>query len=1023
MPSDTLYIYDGANTSAPLIGKYNDNSVPVLDLMPIRASLTNTSGCITVRFISDGSSESNGWSATISCHQVCQEVLANLNTMLTSPSPDTGYIAICPGSAIHFVGYSTYPQNNLVYNQSDNTSVYNWYFGDGGTATGPVVDHTYAQPGGYTVYLEITDIHGCTSTNSIDTRVITAGNPFQEIIVPPTICANDTVDLIFAGIGTPDASIIGDPYHEVIDVSLGVNDTTFLPDGTGVSYTTGVTFNCFAPGQTLDNAWDIVSICANMEHSFLGDLEISLMCPNGQSIILKEYPSTGSNIGIDLGVAISDATSLTDPGTGYTYCWSPTPVLGTMVAEEDLTTATSLPAGEYAPFESFAGLVGCPLNGLWSINVSDNWAIDNGYIFSWEIEFNPLISPSIWEYTIPIATQGWTSGPHIINQTPTNLTVNPPTAGVYDYTYTIVDAVGCVWDTSVALTAIVAPVVNLGADKVFCNSTVPYIIDAGNPGLTYLWSDGSVAQTLSVNTTGHYYVTVSNGLCTAVDDIIVSFSQVTVTGAVSNVACYGYLDGSIDMTEITDAPPCTYAWSNGPSSQDLSGLTAGTYTVTVTNGKMCSASEQFEIIQPNNIVVGTTPDPHICIDQNASVMASVTGGNAPYQYLWSNGNATNSIFVTPTQTTDYSVSVTDANNCPASPANVTVFVYDSLKLDLTSSSAVICLGEPIIISGNYSGGVGSPYTLTLNSGEVISLPYNYYPPVSQSIQICLKDACSSPQVCDQVSVQVMSAPFINFQADSTFGCEPHIVNFTSWGDNDIKEYQWNFGDDQNNALSYLSNPQHEFTNDGLYNVSLTVTDSLGCKNTVTLTNLITVYPKPNSSFVPNPAMASILNPMIHYNNMSELNLNNYWIFGDGDSSIAKSPYHSFPAVGDYNTSLIVESEKGCRDTAVYTVSIVKEYTFYAPNAITPDNDGSNEVFYVTGSNISDKDFHLFVYDRWGEIIFETTMFNPDNPSQYSWEGKVKGGSIAPIGVYTWLVNYKDTNGISHEKTGSVTLIR
>lgn len=1016
MPSDTLYIYDGPNTSSPLIGKYNDNSTPLLDLLPIRASLTNASGCITVHFYSNGSAESNGWHATISCHQVCQDVLANLNTMLTSPGPDTGYIAICPGSSIHFVGNSTYPQNNFVYNQNDNTSVYNWYFGDGGTATGPVVNHTYALPGGYTVYLEITDIHGCTSTNSIDTRVITAGNPFQDIISPPNICANDTANLIFAGVNNPDVSIVGDPYHEVIDVSLGVNDTTFLPDGTGVSYTTGVTFNCFAPGQTLQNAWDIVGICANMEHSFLGDLEISLMCPNGQSIILKEYPGGGGQF---LGTPIDDDAIL-DPGTGATFCWSPTPVYGTMVAEAALG---AVPAGDYSPYESFAGLVGCPLNGLWSINVADNWASDNGFIFSWEIEFNPLISPSIWEYTIPIATQGWTSGPHIISQTPTNLTVNPPTAGVYNYTYTIVDAVGCVWDTSVALTAIVAPVVNLGSDKVFCNSSDPYVLDAGNAGLTFLWSDGSINQTLSVSTTGIYSVTVTNGLCTAIDEVSIIFSQINVTEIITNVTCYEYIDGAIDITTNTESQPCTYGWSNGQATQDLTSLTAGLYTVTVTNAKSCTATKDIEVYQPNNVVIGATPDPHICIDQSATVMASVTGGNSPYQYLWSNGAATNSIFVTPTQTSSYTVSVMDANNCPATPKQVTVYVYDSLKLSLTSSSNIVCLGEPIIISGLYSGGVGSPYTLTTTGGEIISLPYSYYAPASQSIEICLNDACSSPQVCDQVSVQVMSAPFVNFQPDSSAGCEPHVVNFTSWGDNDIREYLWNFGDNQNNTLSYLSNPNHIFTNDGQYTVSLTVTDSTGCKNTITFTDLIEVYPKPNASFIPNLPTVSILNPMIHFNNLSELNTTNFWMFGDGDSSIAASPFHKFPAVGNYNTDLIVESANGCRDTASYTVSVVEEYTIYAPNAITPDNDGSNEVFYITGSNISSKDFHLYIYDRWGGIIFETTSFNPDNPSQYSWDGTTKNKSIAQIGVYTWLVNYKDTNGISHEKSGSVSLIR
>ena len=985
--------------------------------MPIAASLTNMSGCLTVRFISNASDEASGWHASISCHQVCQEVIANLNAILTSPSPDTGYIAICPGNSIHFVGYSSYPQNNYSYNQSDNTSIYTWYFGDGTSANGPVVDHTYTQPGGYTVYLEITDTHGCTSTNSIDTRVIFAGSPFQDIVTPSNICANDTTNLIFAGALNPDASIVGEPYHEVIDVSLGVNDTTFLPDGEGVSYTSGVTFNCFAPGQTLQNAWDIVSICANMEHSFLGDLEITLTCPNGQAIVLKEYPGGG---GAYLGQPIDDDAIL-DPGLGTTYCWSPTPTLGTMVVEAGVTSP--LPAGDYTPYQSFAGLVGCPLNGLWSIDVSDNWASDNGFIFSWEIEFNPLISPGIWEYTIPIVSQGWTSGPYIINQTPTNLTVNPTTEGIFDYTYTIIDAVGCSWDTSVSLTAITAPVVDLGNDKVFCNLDDPFILDAGNPGLTYAWSDGSVGQTLSVSASGDYSVTVTNGLCSDEDEINILVSQISVDENITNATCYGFTNGAIDVIVNTDSPPCTFSWEHGPSSEDLISLPAGNYTVTVTNANSCSVVKEYEVLQPNNVVIGTTPDPHICIDQNVNIIASVTGGNSPYQYIWSNGVLTNTINVSPTQTTTYNVSVIDANHCPAAPASVTVYIYDSLHLSLNLNDGLICIGEPVIINGSFSGGAGYPYTLENMNGEIITLPYTYYPSTSQTIKICMKDACTTPVVCDEVNVQVKSAPFVNFQADSLSGCEPLRVNFTSWGEQIIKDYLWNFGDGQSNSQSFNANPNHTFNNEGIYNISLTVTDSFGCKNTIAFSNLIQVFPKPHAAFVANPFVTSILNPVIHFTNLSELNNYNYWMFDDGDSTTTTSPFHKFPEVGKYNTTLMVKSINGCWDTASYLISIIDEYTFYAPTAITPDNDGLNEVFYVTGENISPKNFHLFIYDRWGEIIFETDKYNPENPSEFSWNGRVKNNTIAPVGVYTWLVKYKDTGGIAHDKTGSLTLIR
>jgi len=221
----------------------------------------------------------------------------------------------------------------------------------------------------------------------------------------------------------------------------------------------------------------------------------------------------------------------------------------------------------------------------------------------------------------------------------------------------------------------------------------------------------------------------------------------------------------------------------------------------------------------------------------------------------------------------------------------------------------------------------------------------------------------------------------------------------------------------------IQNPQHVFNNDGTYDVSLLVTDANGCKGVQTIEHLIQVFPKPTAAFIPSPNTVSIINPVIQFNNISELNVTNFWSFNDGDSSLQISPTHKFLNVGSYIVELTVTSDKGCIDTAVYTVVVKVEFTVYAPNAITVDQDGNNEVFFINGTNISAKDFLLNIYDRWGEIIFQTNKFNPDNPVQYGWNGKTKSGDYVPVGTYTWLVHFVDMNGISHEKTGSVTVIR
>jgi len=144
-----------------------------------------------------------------------------------------------------------------------------------------------------------------------------------------------------------------------------------------------------------------------------------------------------------------------------------------------------------------------------------------------------------------------------------------------------------------------------------------------------------------------------------------------------------------------------------------------------------------------------------------------------------------------------------------------------------------------------------------------------------------------------------------------------------------------------------------------------------------------------------------------------------WYFGDGDSSSLFNPIHHFPSypTGVYEVTLIAFSSFGCTDTVKGMVEIKNEFTFYAPTAFSPDNDGINEFFITASSGIKEETFHLAVYDRWGEIIFETNDIND------GWDGKVKGGHIAPIGNYSWVAKFRDFKKILHERSGTVTLIR
>jgi len=143
-----------------------------------------------------------------------------------------------------------------------------------------------------------------------------------------------------------------------------------------------------------------------------------------------------------------------------------------------------------------------------------------------------------------------------------------------------------------------------------------------------------------------------------------------------------------------------------------------------------------------------------------------------------------------------------------------------------------------------------------------------------------------------------------------------------------------------------------------------------------------------------------------------------WDFGDGDNASTTNPTHSYTEVGEYIVTLVAISNHGCMDTIQDLVNIQPEFTFYAPTAFTPGNNSHNDMFRVFGSGIDNNNFFLIIYDRWGEPVFES--FNIEK----SWDGRVReAGKIVPLGTYTWYCVYKDLNGIEHERTGGVTVIR
>ncbi|APY09076.1 hypothetical protein BWZ20_12525 [Winogradskyella sp. J14-2] len=432
---DFITIYDGDDNTASMIGSFTGVSSPGL----VFAGFNNPTGCLTIEFTSNATGQASGWEANISCAQPCQDITAVLDSTLPMPNNE-GIIEVCVGDTINLNGSG-------VFEVDGTDATYTWLLGDGNTVDGENVTISYNQPGVYLVNLQIRDTNmdnfmdGCPSTNSINQVIRVSGIPNfgGTEAADATLCFGDSTTI--TGVANPLTLVYNCPPPE--------SEETFLPDGSGIAYRTCINVTCFGPNEVLTDVSQILDICMNIEHSYSGDLDIFLESPTGQEVRLFDQAGGGTYF----GGANDDETLM--PGIGEDYCFSmsastfladaPTEINGTPPRDSWIP-------GTYLPVESFNALLGSPLNGEWCVRIVDNLAIDNGYIFSWELNFDPALDLQDFTYTPQINAQSWDADSSITEINGNTITVAPNSAGEHCYTFRTVDEFGCEYTEEVCVT-------------------------------------------------------------------------------------------------------------------------------------------------------------------------------------------------------------------------------------------------------------------------------------------------------------------------------------------------------------------------------------------------------------------------------------------------------------------------------------------------------------------------------------------------------------------------------------------
>ena len=478
-PGDILQIFDGPDDTAPLLGTYIEYEAQGLELF---ASEDNPTGCLTLHFTSDGAGEGS-FVAEMSCGYPCERPFAIVES--GEPVPHLA----CPGEEITFDA-----SNSTVADNFEIVS-WEWDFGDDNTAsTGPVVSHSFDNPGAYKVQLSIADNNiteddpdGCSNNNLIDHLVLVSTEPdWTGTSLDATICSGQLFDL--------EGVVNGVTYDSEPSGDFGGG--LFIPDDQTQCFNAELTFTAFSPGAVVENAnSDIVDFFINFEHSYMGDLTITFICPNGQSMAVHQQGGGGANLGVP------DQGDGTGPGTGWDYYWSPLATNGTWA--DNAGFGAQLPAGTYESAQPFTLLEGCPLNGTWEIEVCDSWGADDGYIFEWNVNFNPELYPEPIVFTpvfgMDCDSTSW-DGPNIYDESEdcNDVTIVAVDSGTYSYSAT--NNFGCTYTTDVEVTVVDGPEVSIAEPSGYCGSPVELFGDVLNeqPGFNYSY-DWTPADLVSGN--------------------------------------------------------------------------------------------------------------------------------------------------------------------------------------------------------------------------------------------------------------------------------------------------------------------------------------------------------------------------------------------------------------------------------------------------------------------------------------------------------------------------------------------
>ncbi len=553
------------------------------------------------------------------------------------------------------------------------------------------------------------------------------------------------------------------------------------------------------------------------------------------------------------------------------------------------------------------------------------------------------------------------------------------------------------------------------------------------PGFSYQWNDpqGQTTPVASGLPAGTYSVLVTDQFgCDSTLMATIAEPQALVVAQVNttDIACSGGTNGTATLSIQGGTPSYSISWSTGGSGASLNGLAAGSYQASILDANGCSTQATATISEPAPIAVSVQAPDTLCVNVPGNFSATATGGTGGYIYNWGGFGFNNSVQLAFQSTTTVQLTVVDQAGCAGPTTPVLVNVLDLNTADFnTFGDTTVCSGGVANIGmslGNYPGSYSIAWSPLGYTGAG---PYAVPITGDQNHTVTVTDGCGNT-LQRTIGLRLDIVPSFSLPPLIAEGCAPLDVQYPSLDLGNVI-YTWNLG---NGTISHVAAP-HVIYQQGNYTASLTVTTPLGCTASSNGGGQINAFGSPTVTIGASPLITNIDEAIVDFTTNGSSNIASYsWVFGDGGTSSANNPSYEFNEIGTFMVELEVENVHGCVGSATLPITIEPVYDVVIPTAFTPNPNGgggnggsngsgnwvtgdlSNDVFYPFVRFV--EDFRMRVFNRWGELIFESTDLN------IGWDGYYRG-ELSPQDVYVVQTWFRFVDGKQVEKLSDLTLFR